>query len=120
MSDWVERAELRAKRSQVPWDESSEYARGFWAYVKAHYKKCVALASEIAESYTPKNSYIFPYVFQAVYEKLASPLVYLHETWMFMPTEKKAKYNPELAKIHEEAKKVAEQIGKAETKQSIG
>jgi hypothetical protein len=114
MSDWVERAELKAKRSQVPWDEDTEYAKGFWQFVKEHYKKCVALASEIAETYTPKNSYMFPYVFQAVYEKLASPLVYLHERWMFMPTDKKAKYNPQLTKIHEEAQKQVEQALKKE------
>lgn len=114
MSDWTERAELKAKRSQVPWDEDTEYAKGFWQFVKEHYKKCVALASEIAESYTPKNSYIFPYVLNAVFEKLASPLVYLHETWMFMPTDKKAKYNPQLAKIHEEAQKQVEQALKKE------
>jgi hypothetical protein len=57
---------------------------------------------------------MFPYVFQAVYEKLASPLVYLHERWMFMPTDKKAKYNPQLTKIHEEAQKQVEQALKKE------
>jgi hypothetical protein len=115
MSDWSERVEFKVKRSQIPWDEDTPYAKGFWAYIRQHYKKCAELASEIAESYTPRNSYMFPYVFQAIYEKLASPLVYLHETWMFMPTEQKAKYNPELAKIHEQAEKAAEQIGKTET-----
>lgn len=112
--EWSERVLLKAKRARVPWDEDSPYAKGFWAYAREHYKRCVSLASEIAESYTPKNSYMFPYVFQAVFDKLASPLVYLHETWMLMPTEQKAKYNPELAKVREEAQKMVEEAFKKE------
>jgi hypothetical protein len=114
LSDWTERAELKVKRSQVPWDEETEYAKGFWAYAKEHYSRCLKLAMEISETVAKPNSYIFPYVLNAVFEKLASPLVYLHETWMFMPTDKKAKYNPQLAKIHEEAQKQVEQALKKE------
>jgi hypothetical protein len=33
---------------------------------------------------------------------------------MFMPTDKKAKYNPQLTKIHEEAQKQVEQALKKE------
>jgi len=47
---------------------------------------------------------------QAIFDKLASPLVYLYEAWEVLAPEEKAKYHPELAKIHEESKQLAEKV----------
>jgi len=97
----------RYKRLMVPWDEDTPDARGFWEYAKQHYLRCFNLALEIAEKVgTTKTG--FNLGVQLVFDKLASPLVYLYEAWSVLPPEKKATYSAELAKIHEESKKLAE------------
>jgi hypothetical protein len=100
-------AEQRAKKMMVPWDEDTPNAKGFWNYVEEYYRECLSLANKIV---FPKkyDSPVHWKAMLAVFDKLASPLVYLWEAWEVLPPEKKAKYNPELAKIHEESVKLAE------------
>ena len=95
----------------VPWDEDTPDSRGFWQYVKRHWSRCDELACEIVigmgfEVLRDTDVYC------VVLEKLASPLVYLYEAWVVMAPEKKAKYSEELAKIHEESKRMAEEAFK--------
>jgi hypothetical protein len=102
--------ELRAKRLTVPWDEDTPDARGFWNYARDHYGRCIILACEIARENWLESDIRYEVIFRAVFDKLASPLVYLYKAWNVMNPEKKAKYNPELQKIHEEGKKLAEKV----------
>jgi hypothetical protein len=108
MSSW---AEKRAQRMVVPWNEDTPDARGFWKYAYNHYHQCISLACEIADYHSgPDLSY--EAVFQAVFDKVASPLVYLYESWCVMSPEKKAKFNPEIAEIHNRVKRQVEEAFK--------
>ena len=90
--------ERRAIRMMVPWDEDTPDARGFFAYAEKHYLRCGNLAATLTYrlNHPPEFKRAF---FQACFDKLASPLVYLWDSWSVMAPEKKAKYSPELAKI---------------------
>ena len=67
---------------------------------------------EITETQIKQDNPLFPIIFNAIFDKLASPLIYLHENWITMPPEQKAKYHPDLAKIHEQVKKQVEEAFK--------
>jgi hypothetical protein len=106
----MEVAAMRSKRLTVPWDEDTPDAKGFWNYVRDHYSRCITLACEIAKEHWLGSDLRYETIFKAVFDKLASPLVYLYEAWNVMNPEKKAKYSPEMQKIHEESRKLAEKI----------
>ena len=105
--------ERRASRLTVPWDEDTPDSRGFWQYVKSHFERADILALKIMQlmGWDPLDSQV---VYAVVLDKLTSPLVYLYEAWCVMAPEKKARYNEELTRIHEEAKKLAEEAFKKE------
>jgi len=102
MTSWVER---RARRLRVPWDEDTPDARGFWKFVGDHYLRC----DKLAWNFTRKMGYDgqeHMMMVVEVFEKLASPLVYLWDQWASKSPEEKAKWNPEIlakAKEHREA-----------------
>jgi len=100
-------AEQKAKRMMVPWDENTPDAKGFWEYVRSHYERCIETSWIIAKNHGDSREEIWS-IANVILDKLASPLVYLWEAWTVLPPEQKAKYNPELAKIHEESVKMAE------------
>jgi len=104
------------KSHMVPWDKDTPDAKGFWNYVNNHYERCIEKAFDIVTGHTknPQEVTIFT---RMVFDKLASPLVYLWEAWNAIPVEKKIRYNPELAKIHEQVQKQVEEAFKKEEKQ---
>ena len=105
--------ERRARQLAIPWEEDTPDAKGFFVYAKEHYLKCGNLAAMLMYQFNqpPELKRTF---FQACFDKLTTPLVYLWEAWSVMAPENKAKYSPELAKIHEESKKQAEDVFKRE------
>ena len=104
-------AEQKAKRLLVPWDEDTPDSRGFWNYVQNHYERCIEKSWEIAKKHGGSEQEIWS-IANVILDKLASPLVYLYEAWTIMAPEKKAKYSPELAKIHERVKKEVDEAFK--------
>ena len=103
--------ERRAMRMMVPWGEDTPDAKGFFAYAEEHYLRCGNIAATLMRRFNqpPELKGAF---FQTCLDKLASPLVYLWDSWSVMAPEKKAKYSKELAEIHEKSKWMAEQAFK--------
>ena len=103
--------ERRARQLAIPWEEDTPDAQGIFTYTREHYLTCGNLAVTLMYQFNqpPELKRTF---FQACFDKLASPLVYLWEAWSVMAPEKKTKYSPELAKIHEESKRMAERAFK--------
>ena len=99
----------RYKRLMVPWSKETPDAKGFFNYAKEHYETCIQLALEIAIKCGASRIGV-NLIVRMVFDKLASPLVYLYEAWEVLNPEEKAKYSLEMAKIHEESKKLAEEV----------
>jgi len=99
------------KRLMVPWGKDTPDARGFFAYAKQHYLNAEKLAFSIAFEKAWAEPQFWNLVI-AIFDKIASPLVYLYESWEVLSPEEKAKYDPELAKIHEQSKRMAEEAFK--------
>ncbi|MHA1829070.1 MAG: hypothetical protein ACTSX6_10545 [Candidatus Heimdallarchaeaceae archaeon] len=101
----------------MPWNEDTPDAKGFWNYAKEHYLNAWRFANETMKQSLmidgdPRNLCDLR---NMIFDKVSSPLVYLYEAWSVLPPETKAKYNPELAKIHEETEKIADRyFGKEE------
>jgi len=104
-------AERRARSMLVPWDEDTPDARGFWKYAEEHYGRAIAKAWNIADKHSGPDLNVGQLTIILV-DKLASPLVYLYQSWSVMAPEKKAKYSEELAKIHERVKREVEEAFK--------
>jgi len=93
---------------KVPYPLGTEEWKSFLNFAKAFYREAVQIAKEAcvdAESY------------RALLNATVSPLVYVWEQWQLIPSDKKLpyatdEYKKQLEKWMEEAKKVAEQIGK--------
>lgn len=101
----------RFKRLMAPRTWDTPDARGFRAYAKQHYHQMMDLAVELAREHHPTQTG-YNVLVPCFFEKLAAPLIYLYESWEVLPPEEKAKYSEELAKIHEETKKLAEKAFK--------
>jgi len=99
----------RVKMLQAPRTWDTPDAKGFREFVKRHYHQMMDLALEMA---TPDQAALLGYdvLVAAFFDKLAAPLIYLYESWDVMAPEEKGKYTPELAKIHEESKALAEKV----------
>jgi len=88
--------------AKLSWNWETPDMKGFLAYAKEYYKRVDRLTCKIiVECGWPEDSWA--QVYQAVFDKLASPLVYLYDSWLEMPIKEKAKYNPELAEIHKKS-----------------
>jgi len=101
----------RYKRLMVPWGKDTPDARGFFNYAKEHYERAFHFAFDLANK-LGATRVGFNLATELVFDKVASPLVYLYEAWEVLAPEEKAKYDPELAKIHEQSKKLAEEAFK--------
>jgi len=101
----------RYKRFLVPWDRDTPDSRGFFRYAKEHYIRCAEVATEIVNGFG-WDIRDFPETWCVVFNKLASPLVYLYEAWDVLDPAKKAEYDPELHKAVEEAKSLAKEVFK--------
>jgi hypothetical protein len=101
---------LTYRRYLVPWDEDTPDARGFWRYARDHYARCIIKASDLANEFATRLHLSHEAVFQSVFEKLASPLVYLYDAWAVMSAEKKIAFDQELARLYAEAKKQGEEV----------
>jgi len=101
----------RYERLLVPWGKDTPDARGFWRYAKEHYRRAWKLAEEIAAGPEIPGA-MFEMVARVVFDKLASPLVYLYEAWTVLPGSEKARYDAELARIHAESERMAEEAFK--------
>jgi len=98
----------RYRHLMVPWDQDTPDARGFFAYADQHYLRCITMAEKILRNAGYDLSQETR-LLAVILDKLTSPLVYLYETWEVLPPETKMKYSPELAEIHEESKRLAEE-----------
>jgi len=101
----------RYKRLMVPWGKDTPDAKGFFEYAKKHYHDCLKFADDIIPG-IPTERETTVRVKLLILDKIASPLVYLYESWEVLSPEEKAKYSPELAKIHEQSKRMAEEAFK--------
>jgi len=63
--------------------------RGFINFAKEQYHKAYELAKEIVKELGLPDEYVY-----ALFNKISSPLVYLHERWEALPMETKMKYMP--------------------------
>jgi len=93
---------------KTPYPLGTEEWKSFVNFAKAFYREAVEIA---------KASSVDVESYRALLNATVSPLVYVWEQWQLMPSEKKmqyatGEYKKTLEKIMEEAKKVAEQIGK--------
>jgi hypothetical protein len=113
MSSWAER---QARRLLVPWEADTPDARGFWKYVYEHYHRCITLACKLARDHSGSDLR-YEAVFQAVFEKVASPLVYLYDAWCVMSPDMKAKFSPEIAEVYEKIKMQAEAFARARSQE---
>jgi len=101
----------RYERLLVPWGKDTPDARGFWKYAREHYQRAWRLACEIAgDEELPGMG--FEIMVRVLFDKLASPLVYLYEAWTVLPGSEKARYDAELARIHAESERMAEEAFK--------
>jgi len=99
----------RYKVRVVPWNKDTADSRGFFRFAREHYREALKLAFEVAEEFCGSEK-IDPCIVGMVFDKVASPLVYLYDAWEVLPSEDKAKYDPEFKRIHEEAEKLAQEI----------
>jgi hypothetical protein len=90
------------KKLTINWE--SEDGIGFKAYIKSHYIQAIKLCEEII-----KSDYRYEKYSLMLFDKLATPLVYLYEQWLSLPIEEKAKYNPKLKEIKAKAEEMAKQ-----------
>ena len=94
-------------KSEIDWNTPD--GKGFRRYAIQHYREALKLAGEVLanERYDRTEGYERMI---GVFEKIASPLVYLHDTWMLLPPETKARYNPEFQQIKKEADETAKKL----------
>jgi hypothetical protein len=93
---------------KIPYPLGTEEWKSFLNFAKAFYREAVEIA---------KASSVDMESYRALLNATVSPLVYVWEQWQIMPSDKKLAYATEeykktLEKIMQEAKKVAQQIGK--------
>jgi hypothetical protein len=95
----------RYERIKIPEDQ----IQGFSKWAREYYLAALSEARFIAALSGPEHSET---LVAAIFDKLASPLIYLKEEWMRLPLEEIVRYCPHLKPKLEEARKVAEEGAK--------
>jgi len=112
-------SEQRARRLLVPtfWSTTPD-ARGFFNFAREYYRHALDFSLDITLSFLGYRTDIDRETkihilksldhalefFTAVYDKIATPLVYLYERWTTMNMEEKSQYDEELKKLYIEYK----------------
>jgi len=96
--------EHKAKRYMMPWLKETD-AKGFFEYAKQYYAKAFNYAVDVTayilnvhetEDIEIKRLIVTSEgnveIFKVIFDKIASPLVYLYDHWNALPLEEKEKY----------------------------
>jgi len=101
----------------VPYPLGTPEWASFKNYVVAYFKEAIEIAKKVAQETTSTGPWApqTPRLFDYVFDKAASPLVYLWEKWQLMSIDDKLKYaTPEYAKelerIKAESQKVKDKV----------
>jgi len=114
------RVERQARRLRVPWTEDTPDAKGFWNFVADHYLRCDRLAWNLTRDMGYNGEEAMAMITQ-IFNKLASPLVYLWDQWATKSPEEKARWEPAiLAKAKEHREAVEKAWERAEAKRGEG